>query len=161
MPARGRPVLQQLSVRYPAINPVAIAAMLAVPHAPTRRRMLLRAYQDGNVAFNRGDIEAAFAPLDSNVEFHLPPAFPGAEVLYGRAAVIGYYRGAYAEWDDLRLWTPEIKQATARSIVSTYSLVFRGSETGLGFEMHGTQSADVRRGRVVRVVGTVDTSRSL
>jgi ketosteroid isomerase-like protein len=153
--------MQRLSVRYPAFNSVAIAAMLAVPHEPTRRRTLLRAYRDGNTAFNRGDFEAAFAPLDAHVEFHLPPVFPGAEVLRGRAAVIDYYRDAHSEWDDVHLWTPEIKHASARSIVSTYSLVFRGSETGLGFEMHGTQSADVRRGRIVRVAGTVDTSRAL
>jgi ketosteroid isomerase-like protein len=113
------------------------------------------------LAFNRGDLEAAFAGVGDDVEWELPAEFPGAETLRGRGAVLAYYDGALREWQNVVLVNKEVLSVDASGFVSTYSLRFEGSETNLRFEMEGTQTTVIERGRIARISSTVERSRAL
>lgn len=49
-------------------------------------------------AFNRGDIDAAVAKLDPDINWQEPAEFPGGGAYHGRAAVAGYLANSRASW---------------------------------------------------------------
>ena len=49
-------------------------------------------------AFNRGDIDAALEPLDAQIEWSEPAAFPGGGAYHGRSGVKQYLTQSRATW---------------------------------------------------------------
>jgi ketosteroid isomerase-like protein len=58
----------------------------------------IRILRDAYAAFNRGDIAAAVAQLDPDIEWTEPPEFPGGHSYHGRREVAGYLTQSRANW---------------------------------------------------------------
>jgi ketosteroid isomerase-like protein len=157
----GRPIRQHLSVLWPRLGPPLLALAVRIPHEPTRRKLTLIGLHDTAAAFNRGDLEGAFAGLDPGVQWETPPGFPDSGALNGRRAVHDFYESQIRDWARAELQYDSVERVDARAIVTTWHLRFEGAETNLGFEMHGSQTFEIERGRIVRAHATLDGSRSL
>jgi ketosteroid isomerase-like protein len=158
---RRRHWSQSAALRWPLLPRVGLTLTTRLPHEPTRRRLVMRGLRDTDAAFNRGDMEAAFIALAPDAEFQLPPAFPGAETLHGRRAVVDYYEQALREWTNVRIRHDSLEDVTPHAIAATFTLTFEGSVTGIGMEMQGALALEIERGQVVRVTGDVLGSRAL
>lgn len=58
----------------------------------------IRILRDTYAAFNRGDIAAAVAQLDPQIDWTEPPEFPGGRSYHGRDEVAGYLTQSRANW---------------------------------------------------------------
>jgi ketosteroid isomerase-like protein len=157
----GRPFLQHLAVRWPALGPPLLALWVRFPHLPTRRALTLRVLHDSAAAFTRGDLEAALSGMAPEVAFDLPPGFPDSGTLHGRQAVHDFYAQTLGDWSSAELHYDSLEHVDSKAIVAAWRMRFAGGETNLGFEMHGIQTFEIERGRIVRVHATLDGSRSL
>jgi ketosteroid isomerase-like protein len=59
------------------------------------------ALQGAYAAFNRGDMEAAVAPLDAEIEWTEPAEFPGGGTYHGREAAKRYLTQSRAAWAEV------------------------------------------------------------
>lgn len=59
---------------------------------------IILALREAYAAFNRGDIDAAVAPMQENIEWVEPAEFPGGGVRQGRQAVKQYLTESRAGW---------------------------------------------------------------
>lgn len=111
-------------------------------------------------AFNRGDFDAAVAPLDSQIDWTEPPQFPGGGTYHGRDAVKAYLKQSRAGWARGRS-QPERFIATGDRIVVFVHVRFipRG-----GNEWHEARIADVytvHDGRIVQMNAFADREKAL
>ena len=148
----------RVALRYPRLARAIFTLGLSVPGKRARKAVVLLGLRDSDRAFNHGDLGAALGALAPEVDFHLPPIFPGAEVLTGSDAVHAYFRDALGEWTDVRLWHDEVLAADRTRIVAVWTLAWTGTETGIRLHASGTQTLEVRRGLVVRVTTDVRDS---
>jgi ketosteroid isomerase-like protein len=148
-------------VLWPNLGPPLLALAVRIPREPTRHGVALRVLHDSAASFNRGDLEGALAGLDADVEFETPPGFPDSGTLHGRQAVRDFYENALRDWAHAELHYDSVERVDPHAIVMTWRLRFQGAETNLGFEMHGIQTFEIERGRIVRVHATLDGSRPL
>ena len=83
---------------WPRLGPPLLALAVRIPHEPTRRKLtLMGELHDTAAAFNRGDLEGAFAGLDPDVRGR-PPGFPDSGALKGRRAVHDFYESQIRDW---------------------------------------------------------------
>ena len=138
-------------------------ALTRGPHPPRAHPAQADAVglHDTAAAFNRGDLEGAFAGLDPDVQWETPPGFPDSGALNGRRAVHDFYESQVRDWARAELHYDSVERVDARAIVTTWHLRFEGAETNLGFEMHGSQTFEIDRGRIMRAHATLDGSRAL
>lgn len=134
---------------------------LSLPGRRARHALVLVGLRDSDRAFNRGDLAAALGALAPDVEFHLPPVFPEADVLRGSDAVHAYFGEALGEWKDVRLWHDRVIEADRTRIIALWTLAWRGVGTGIRLQASGTQRLDVRGGQVVRIRADVRASGAL
>jgi ketosteroid isomerase-like protein len=59
---------------------------------------MVTALRESYAAFNRGDIDAALEPLDAQIEWSEPAAFPGGGAYHGRNGVKQYLTQSRATW---------------------------------------------------------------
>jgi uncharacterized protein len=101
-------------------------------------------------AFNRGDIEAAVASLDPNVEWIEPPEFPGGGTYHGPAAVKGYLSQSREAWAEVVSEPERFLPGGDRIVVFVHARV-RSRESA---EWQDVRLADVftfRDGKVVHM----------
>ncbi len=65
---------------------------------PEQTAEMIVALRAAYAAFNRGDIDAALAPMDANIEWSEPPEFPGGGSYHGREGVRRYLTQSRAGW---------------------------------------------------------------
>jgi len=63
-----------------------------------RLTQTILALREAYVAFNRGDMDAAVASLDPQIEWTEPAEFPGGGTYHGRDAAKGYLTQSRAAW---------------------------------------------------------------
>ncbi|MFJ4188766.1 nuclear transport factor 2 family protein [Kitasatospora sp. NPDC089509] len=116
--------------------------------------LVLAAY----TAYARGDIDAAVADLDPDVDWVEPEEFPNGGAHHGRDAVHKYLSAAYAMWSEL------VSERTAyrrgEEIVIVHHM--RGVQTdGVPLELTAADVFTVREGRVVRMHAHADPAEVL
>jgi ketosteroid isomerase-like protein len=118
--------------------------------------MLHEAY----AAFNRGDIAAAVALLDPDIEWQEPSEFPGGGVYHGRAGAREYLTQSRAAWADVHSEPERFIPAGDRIVVFVYARVrAHGSDEWLEVRL-----ADVytfRNGRPVSMRAFADRQEAL
>ena len=111
-------------------------------------------------AFNRGDIAAAVASLDPDIEWSEPPEFPGGGLYHGRAGASEYLTQSRAAWDDVQSDPEQFIPAGDRIVVFVHARVrARGSD-----EWQEVRLADVytfRDGRPVSMRAFADRDEAL
>lgn len=111
-------------------------------------------------AFNRGDFDAAVAPLDPQVEWTEPAEFPGGGSYHGRDAVKGYLRQSRADWEEGSSEPERFITAGNRIVVFVYAR-FRPKGSN---EWHEVRLADVytvRAGKIVQMNAFRDRQEAL
>jgi ketosteroid isomerase-like protein len=111
-------------------------------------------------AFNRGDIAAAVAPLDLDIEWQEPPEFPGGGLYHGRAGASEYLTQSRAAWAEVHSEPEQFIPASDRIVVFVYARVrAHGSDEWLEVRL-----ADVytfRNGRPVSMRAFADREEAL
>ena len=103
-------------------------------------------------AWNRGDLDVAFARFEADVEVITPPDLPEAGTYRGPAAVREWAETFLEAWGELRMDPVRIVDAEQQVVVT---LRYSGRGRGSGLEVRGvTVDAHVwtlRDGRVVKL----------
>jgi ketosteroid isomerase-like protein len=100
-------------------------------------------------AFNRGDIAAAVALLDPDIDWREPPEFPGGGAYRGRAGASEYLTQSRASWADVQSDPERFISAGDRIVVFVHARVrAHGSDEWLDVRL-----ADVYTFRHGRPVG--------
>ena len=111
-------------------------------------------------AFNRGDFEAAVAPLDPEIEWTEPAQFPGGGTYHGRDAVKGYLSQSRAGWMEGSSKPERFIVAGNRIIVFVFArFIAKGTN-----QWHETKLADVytiRGGKIVQMNAFADRAQAL
>lgn len=132
-------------------------ACAETPPRPVKIIPLLRRMY---AAFNRGDFDAAVAPLDANVEWTEPPNFPGGGSYRGPQAVKGYLKQSRERWTEGRSEPERFITAGDRIVVFVHvRFIPKG-----GNEWHDAKIADVytvHQGRIVQMNAFADRQKAL
>lgn len=111
-------------------------------------------------AFNRGNIEAAVLPLDPQIEWIEPAAFPGGGTYHGREAVKGYLAQSRAAWADAISEPERVITSGNRVVVFVHAWV-RPKD---GSKWRDTKLADVytiQNGKAVQMRAFSDRQEAL
>src|SRR5580692_4123012 len=81
------------------------------------------ALQGAYAAFNRGDMEAAVAPLDAEIEWTEPAEFPGGGTYHGREAAKRYLTQSRAAWAEVSSEPEQFITAGNRIVVFVHARV--------------------------------------
>jgi hypothetical protein len=152
---RERPLADRLEVMMPRL--AALGARV-VGHLPgsLRRRILQSAFDRARDAFNRGDLEVVFALFASDVKYGPPPPLYEDGLLGGRAAVVDFWRGVLARYDDSTIENLSLAEASPERIVRRARLRHRSRASGEELDYVIVQSTDLRGGHVVRQINLLD-----
>ena len=104
--------------------------------------------KDAYAAFNRGDIDAAVAGLDPQIEWSEPAEFPGGGAYHGRAAVKGYLSQSRAPWVEGSSEPEQMIAAGDRIVVMVHARFrLKGNETWQEVDLADVYT--VRDGKIV------------
>ncbi len=99
---------------------------------------------------------ALFAP---DVEYGPPPPLHPDGLLHGRAAVLGFWRGVLASYDENTIENLSLEEASPGRIVRRARLRHRSLATGEALDYVVVQSTELEAGRVIRQVNVLDRAR--
>jgi uncharacterized protein len=83
----------------------------------------IEALRQAYAAFNRGDIDAAVASLDPQIEWSEPPEFPGGGTYHGREGAKRYLAQSRAAWADVISEPVKFIPAGTRVVVFVHARV--------------------------------------
>lgn len=122
--------------------------------------VMIDALRDAYAAFNRGDIDAAVKPLDSDIEWREPDSFPGGGLYHGHEGVKHYLRQSRAYWAEGSSEPEEFIPIGNRIVVFVHARVrLQGSQ-----EWHEVRLADVytfQNGRAIQMRAFADREQAL
>jgi uncharacterized protein len=84
---------------------------------------MIAALRSAYAAFNRGDIEAALEPFDSEIEWIEPAEFPGGGAYHGRDGVRQYLTQSRAAWAEVSSEPERFITAGDRIVVFVHARV--------------------------------------
>jgi ketosteroid isomerase-like protein len=120
----------------------------------------ITAVKGAYAAFNRGDLDAAVAALDANIEWTEPPEFPGGGTYHGRDGAKRYLAQSRAAWADVISEPERFITAGNRIVVFVHARVKpKGSN-----EWQETNLADVytvNEGKIVQMRAFADRQEAL
>lgn len=102
-------------------------------------------YEEGNRAWNRGDLKTAYAALPDELEYNLAPAWPDARVLRGRDEVVAYFEGFQETFPDARTGSREYLEGDEGTLIVGFRVSGTGRSSGAGAEMEIWQVWQVRQ----------------
>lgn len=145
-----------------AVAPLGYAHQAKTNHPATSHGMqrAIVAIRGAYAAFNRGDLDAAVASLDPNIEWTEPAKFPGGGTYHGRDAVRGYLRQSRAGWTQGTSKPVRFIAAGNRMVV----FVFVRFQPKGGKDWHEANIADVytvRHGKIVQMNAFADRGEAL
>jgi ketosteroid isomerase-like protein len=114
----------------------------------------------GYEAWDRGDIETAFAPIDEDFEFHEDPQYPETGVYRGRKAFRGYFERFREEWDDYHVNAEEVRDSGDKVLVFTHQTA-RGKASGVQIDLRIAHLWTIRDGKAVRMQAYFDREEAL
>lgn len=92
-------------------------------NTPTTLQQAISLLRHAYDAFNRGDIAAAVALLDPDIEWREPPEFPGGGLYHGRAGASEYLTQSRAAWADVQSEPERFIPAGDRIVVFVHARV--------------------------------------
>jgi ketosteroid isomerase-like protein len=120
----------------------------------------IAALRDAYTAFNRGDMDAAVASLDENIEWIEPKEFPGGGAYQGRESAKRYLAQSRAAWDEVSSQPEQFILAGNRIVVLVHARVrAKGSN-----EWQDVRLADVytfRDGKAIQMRAFADRDEAL
>jgi ketosteroid isomerase-like protein len=107
-------------------------------------RAFREAFEDGNRAWNEGDVKRAYAALPEELEYQLSPTWPEARVLRSRDEVIAFFEGFQETFPDARTSSHEYIEADQGTMIVGFRVTGTGRTSGAGTEMEIWQVWQVR-----------------
>jgi uncharacterized protein len=121
---------------------------------------MITALRGAYSAFNRGDIDAAVQPLDTDIEWSEPAEFPGGGTYHGRDDVKHYLAQSRDAWAEARSEPEQFISAGDRIVVFVHARVrAKGSS-----EWQDVRLADVytvRDGKAIQMRAFADRQEAL
>lgn len=155
MARRGRPLADRIELAAPGLAALSVRVLGLLPE-PIRRRALLSAFERARAAFDRGDIEAVTALFAEDVEYVVPPPL-GGQTIRGRAAVLDFWHGVFARFQDSSIENLSLEEAAPGRFVRRARLRHFGGPGGESLDYTIRQTTVLDAGRVVRQVNELDT----
>jgi ketosteroid isomerase-like protein len=102
------------------------------------------AFEEGNRAWNEGDVKSAYAALPDELEYRLSPDWPEARVLRSRDEVIAFFEDFQATFPDARTASHEYIEGDQGTVIVGFRVIGSGRTSGAGGEMEIWQVYEVR-----------------
>ena len=97
-----------------------------------------------------------FALFASDVEYGPPPPLHEDQPLQGRAAVLDFWRGVLARYDESSIENLSVEEAEPGRIVRRARLRHRSTTSGDALDYVILQTTELENGRVVRQINVLD-----
>ena len=115
----------------------------------TEESELLKAFretfEEGNRAWNAGDVKTAYASLPDQLEYQLAATWPEARVLRSRDEVIAFFESFQETFPDARTTAHEFIEASDGTVIVGFRVTGSGRSSGAGTEMEIWQLWQVRQ----------------
>jgi ketosteroid isomerase-like protein len=98
-------------------------------------RAFREGFEQGNRAWNAGDVKAAYAVLPDQLEYQLAPTWPEARVLRSRDEVIEFFEDFQETFPDARTASHEYLEGARGTAVVGFRVAGTGRKSGAGSEM--------------------------
>jgi len=131
----------------------------SIPNSPDHARVVAT-LRDAYAAFNRGDIDAAVAGLDLQIEWSEPESFPGGGTYHGRDGAKRYLAQSRAAWAEVISEPEQFIDAGDRIVVFVHARVrAKGSKDWQ--EVRVADVYTVRDGKIVAMRAFADRREAL
>ena len=124
----------------------------------------IAALRDAYAAFNRGDMDAAVASLDENIEWIEPQEFPGGGTYQGRESAKRYLAQSRAAWAEVTSEPEQFIPAGNRIVVLVHARVRARVRAKGSNEWQDVRLADVytfRDGKAIQMRAFADRDEAL
>jgi ketosteroid isomerase-like protein len=115
---------------------------------PAAESEVLRAFRErfeqGNRAWNAGDVKTAYAALPDQLEYRLATTWPEARVLRSRDEVIEFFEGFQETFPDARTTSHEYIEGPNGTVLAGFRVAGTGRTSGAVGEMEIWQVWEVR-----------------
>jgi ketosteroid isomerase-like protein len=107
-----------------------------VPPPESELLMAFReSFEEGNRAWNAGDVERAYSALPDQLEYRLSPTWPEARVLRSRDEVVAFFEEFQSTFPDARTASHEFIEAGDGTLIVGFRVTGSGRSSGAGAEM--------------------------
>jgi ketosteroid isomerase-like protein len=107
-------------------------------------RAFREGFEQGNRAWNAGDVKTAYAVLPDQVEYRLAATWPEARVLRSRDEVIEFFEGFQETFPDVRTASHEYMEGPAGTVLVGFRVAGTGRTSGAVGEMEIWQVWEIR-----------------
>ena len=98
-------------------------------------RSFREGFEQGNRAWNAGDVKSAYATLPDQLEYRLAPTWPEARVLRSRDEVIQFFEDFQETFPDARTASHEYVEGEHGTVVVGFRVTGTGRASGAEAEM--------------------------
>jgi ketosteroid isomerase-like protein len=131
-----------------------------VPDESELLRAFREAFEEGNRAWNAGDVKRAYAALPEQLEYRLSPTWPEARVLRSRDDVIAFFEDFQATFPDARTASHEYIEGGPGTLIAGFRVSGSGRSSGAGSEMEIWQVWTLEDGLTVTSVTEFNDRRA-
>ncbi len=107
-------------------------------------RAFRESFEQGNRAWNAGDVKTAYAALPDQLEYRLAATWPEARVLLSRDEVIDFFENFQETFPDARTASHEYLEGDHETVVVGFQVAGTGRTSGAGGEMEIWQVWEIR-----------------
>lgn len=107
-------------------------------------RAFREGFEQGNRAWNAGDVKTAYATLPDQLEYKLAPIWPDARVLRSRDEVVEFFESFQETFPDARTAPHEYLEGDPGTVVTGFRVTGTGRTSGAEAEMEIWQVWEVR-----------------
>jgi ketosteroid isomerase-like protein len=107
-------------------------------------RAFREGFEQGNRAWNAGDVKAAYATLPDQLEYQLAPTWPESRVLGSRDEVIEFFESFQETFPDARTASHEYLEGAHGAVVAGFRVAGTGRTSGAEAQMEIWQVWEIR-----------------
>jgi ketosteroid isomerase-like protein len=93
------------------------------------------AFEEGNRAWNAGDVKRAYAVLPDELEYRLSATWPEARVLQSRDEVVAFFEDFQRTFPDAQTASHEFIEGREGTVIVGFRVTGSGRSSGAGTEM--------------------------
>jgi ketosteroid isomerase-like protein len=101
-------------------------------------------FEEGQRAWNEGDVRSAYAALPDQLEYQLAPTWPESRVLRSRDEVIAFFEALRETFPDAQATSQEYIETAAGPLIAGFRVIGTGRTSGAGTAMEIWQVWQVR-----------------
>ena len=101
-------------------------------------------FEEGNRAWNKGNVKGAYAGLPDELDYRLGPNWPQARALRSRDEVIAFFKDFQETFPDARTESHEFIEVDERTMIVGFRVVGTGRSSGAGTTMEIWQVWEMR-----------------